>query len=239
MPYLHWIEDKDLINAVQHLIDIAKVAERQSEDDFEKNVIDPFSALFQITGFNIDYDTWIISERTRQAQKSLQNHIGDFHQNILGSIEGWDNKKTGNIIDLVSDEKKIIAEVKNKHNTVKGSDLANLYKSLDDLVMHKSSIYKDYIAYYVTIIPRKPLRFNDPFTPSDKEKGAKCALNAKVRIIDGASFYSLVTGDQNALQNLYQTLPKIIQSCKGGALSEKGQTQLMKFFHLAFGLKHQ
>lgn len=45
-----------------------------------------------------------INETTRQAQKTLQNHIGDFHQNILGSVDGWINLKVGSIIDLISED---------------------------------------------------------------------------------------------------------------------------------------
>ena len=105
-------------------------------------MIDPFAALFEMSGFEIEYDTWIKSETTRQAQKTLQNHIGDFHQNILGYSKGWTNMKVGNVIDLVSEENKTIAEVKNKYNTISGGKLSDLYYSLDKLISPKSSIYK-------------------------------------------------------------------------------------------------
>lgn len=99
-----------------------------------------------MSGFGIDYDTWLKSETTRQAQKTLQNHIGDFHQNILGYSKGWTNMKVGNVIDLASEENKAIAEIKNKYNTISGGKLSDLYNSLDKLVSPKSSIYKGYTA---------------------------------------------------------------------------------------------
>ena len=235
MSILSWITDEKLINAVKFLINKAILAQNSSEENFEKNVIDPFSALFQIAGLNIDYDAWIVNEKTRQAQKTLQNHIGDFHQVILGSIAGWQNLKTGSIVDLISEEHQILAEVKNKHNTVKGSDLAGLYKSLESLVMPKSSKYKGYTAYYVSIIPRKPDAYNKPFVPSDKEKGEKCAENEKIRMIDGASFYSLVTGEEAALKNLFDVLPSVIEQITGNSLPKITKDNLNKFFVQAYG----
>src|SRR4051812_10856612 len=122
MAYLKWIDDENLIFSVKHLL--AKSVAARKGVKFEKNVIDPFSAIFQIAGFEIDYNGWYESEATRQAQKTLQNHVGDFHQNILGHSKNWINKKTGSVIDLVSEKFHFVAEVKNKYNTISGGKLA-------------------------------------------------------------------------------------------------------------------
>jgi Eco47II restriction endonuclease len=234
MARLKWISDKDLESTVTHLLLKASEAKLYAEKDFGKNVIDPFSALFEISGFEIDYETWLKSETTRQAQKTLQNHIGDFHQNILGYVEGWENLKKGNVIDLISHKKKIIAEVKNKYNTISGGKLSDLYYSLTDQVMPKSSIYKGYAAYYVAIIPKSTKRYDKEFTPSDKEKGEKCPPNEKIRETDGASFYSLVTSEKNALENLFDILPSVIKDCSNGKYIIKDKGKLKEFFNLAF-----
>ena len=202
--------------------------------EFGKNVIDPFAALFEMSGFEIDYDTWLKSETTRQAQKTLQNHIGDFHQNILGYSKGWTNMKVGNVIDLVSENNKAIAEIKNKYNTISGGKLSDLYYSLDKLVSPKSSIYKGYTAYYVAVIPKKGERFNKPFTPSDKDKGEKCPVNEHIREIDGASFYSLVTGSESALEDLFDVLPEVIMVCSEGKYQIKDKKKLKGFFNSAY-----
>lgn len=199
-----------------------------------RNVIDPFAALFEMSGFEIDYKTWLKSETTRQAQKTLQNHIGDFHQNILGYSKGWKNKEVGNIIDILSEEKKIIAEIKNKYNTISGGKLADLYYSLDKQISPKTSIYKGYTAYYVAIIPKKGERYDKPFTPSDKEKGEKCPINEHIREIDGASFYSLVTGYENALEDLFDVLPQVIKLCSSGKYQIRDKEKLKHFFNLAY-----
>ena len=160
MPWLSWIDNSDLIKEVNLLLSIAKNAQKAAVDNFGKNVIDPFAAIFEMAGFEIDYDTWLKSETTRQAQKTLQNHIGDFHQNILGYSKDWTNKGVGNIIDLLSEKNKAIAEIKNKYNTISGGKLSDLYYSLDKQISPKSSIYKGYTAYYVAVIPKKDKRYN-------------------------------------------------------------------------------
>lgn len=234
MDKLNWISDAHIEAAVIYLLEKAKEAKEASDKKFGKNVLDPFSAIFEMSGFKIDYSSWVDSEKIRQSQKTLQNHIGEFHQNILGSVKNWENMKTGSVIDLVSSKDKIIAEVKNKHNTISGGKLADLYYSLESLVMPKSSIYKGYVAYYVAIIPKKKERFNRAFTPSDKSKGAKCQSNDHVREIDGPSFYDLVTGEKNALEQMYNALPSIIEKCTNGKYKIKNVDSLKLIFNTAF-----
>lgn len=234
MPFLNWISDTNLKKEVSQLLSIAKDAQKAAINEFGKNVIDPFSAIFEMSGFEIDHDTWIKSETTRQAQKTLQNHIGDFHQSILGYSNGWKDMKVGNVIDLVSEENNVIAEIKNKYNTISGGKLSDLYYSLDKLVSPKSSIYKGFTAYYVAVIPQKGRRYNKPFIPSDKDKGEKCPSNELIREIDGASFYSIVTGSDNALEDLFDVLPEVIMICSYGKYQIKDKEKLKKFFNLAY-----
>lgn len=234
MPYLTWISDKQLIDEVASLLKIAKDAQMTAVNEFGKNIIDPFAALFEISGFEIDYPGWIKSETARQAQKTLQNHIGDFHQNILGYSEGWKNLKVGNVIDLECVDQRIIAEIKNKHNTISGGKQSDLYYSLDKLVSPKSSIYKGYTAFYVAIIPKNGKRYNKPFTPSDKEKGEKCPSNELIREIDGASFYSLATGSDTALEDLFDVLPDVISECTDGQYVFRSKEKLKEFFKQAY-----
>lgn len=212
MPTLSFISDDDLFNAVRDLITVAQKARIKADKDFGRNVIDPFAALFEMAGFEFDEGTWKTGEMARQAQKTLQNSVGDFHQQILGSAKGWSNHEVGKIIDIASDEHKIIAEIKNKHNTLSGGRLASLYQDLDGLVMPKNSRYKGYTAYYVQIIPKRPGRFDKVFVPSDKTRGEQCAKNELIRQIDGASFYAKVTQVDDALWQLFNVLPSVIEA---------------------------
>jgi hypothetical protein len=233
MTYVSFIKDDDFRKIISEILDIASAAKKKADTKFNRNVIDPFSVLIEIGGFDINFDTWVISEKTRQAQKSLSNHVGLLHQKLLGCIEGWADLGVGQLIDVVNLEKKIIAEIKNKHNTIKGADKIGLYKELDNLVMMKGHQYKDFTAYYVEIVPKKADRYNICFIPSDKSKGSKCSPNEKVRQIDGASFYALVTGIDDALEQIFKALPQVIKDCKADA-ALIGAEKASEFFKSAY-----
>jgi Eco47II restriction endonuclease len=237
MSKLSFISDPELKNAVQHLLVKARGAKQDAQTDMGRNVIDPFAALFEMSGFEINTNTWKTSEMTRQAQKTLQNHVGSFHQNVLGGVPGWKNLEVGQIVDLESITNKAIAEVKNKHNTVSGGNLADLYHKLESQVMPKHSKYKDYTAYYVEIIPRKPIRSNKEFTPSDTKVGGRCAKNLLIRKIDGTSFYAMVTGEQDALSQLFDILPEVIEEVCADTNAYKFDDRAFSrsFFNAAFG----
>jgi len=233
MPLLSWISDADLNNAVTNLITATQTAKTNAFASLSKNVMDPFSAIFQMSGFSMTYDEWLKSEEARQSQKTMQNFVGQFHQNILGSCIGWVNLNTGNNVDLVNTSSKIIAEVKNKHNTISGGDLSDLYYRLDKLVMPNASAYKGFTAYHVGIIPKTITPFNIPFTPSDKSTSTKCSTNQLIRTIDGASFYHIVTGAPNALKDLFAALPKVMSNFNQQNMADIAKLQAL--FKLAYG----
>ncbi|WP_275074889.1 Eco47II family restriction endonuclease [Providencia rettgeri] len=210
MPFLEYISDDNLIKEVKYLLDKAVEKRQDAEKSFNKNVIDPFGALFEASDFK-SHEEWRNSEMARQCQKTIQNHVGTFHQRILGYVDGWEDLGTGGIVDLINREKKIIAESKNKFNTVTGGSLSGVYHSLDAQVSPKHSQFKDFTAYFVNIIPKKPIRYDEPFTPSNKDTGARCPVNPLIRIIDGASFYHIVTEKEDALKELHEALPKVIE----------------------------
>lgn len=241
MAYLSFISDKALKDAVQHLLDTANQAQEKAAKDFDRNVLDPFAYLFEVAGFKIASDElWIEGEKRRQAQKTLQNHIGNFHQKILGTVIGWDDLNTGGVIDLVCHERKIVAEVKNKFNTVKGSDRVKIYENLELLVMTKGHQYKSYTAYYVEVLPKTKERYNKEFTPSDNSKGSTKQPNALIRQIDGYSFYGLVTGVPDALEQLYKVLPTVIEDCSGYRFNQPNMANSLfkkAFFNTSYSKK--
>lgn len=212
MPYLSFISDKDLEQAVSTVIRSVRKKTKNIEKSFNKNVIDPFSVLFEIACTHVEENSWRKSEEIRQVQKTLSNNIGTFHETILGRIHGWEVLPAGGIIDIINRDKKIIAEIKNKHNTLNASSQKATYEALEEQILPKSSQYKDYTAYLVEIIPKKPSRYDVPFTPSDKNTGTKFAENSNLRKIDGYSFYTLASGVDNALDQLFEVLPSVIKN---------------------------
>lgn len=209
MSHLTWITDEQLYEQVKFVMVKGFEGIKKASKNFSRNSIDPFSAIFDASLQGISLDEWIVVEQRRQAQKTLQNALGHFHQNILAQVSGCRIPEE-NFVDFICDDRKIVAEIKNKHNTVKKSDLKAVYEELNQAVNHKTSKYHGYTAYYVTVIPAKPERFNQEFTPSDNSNSSKKSALSNIREIDGVSFYELITGQKDALKQLYAALPKVI-----------------------------
>ena len=213
MAYLPFISDEDLKQVVQEVLDTGVKARNRANQNFERNVIDPFAILWEMASFGINKEQWRENEICRQMQKSLANSIGLFHQRLLGKMHGWEDIKQKGAIDLVNHERKIIAEIKNKHNTVKASDNIGMYKKLQKRVMDKGQEYKGYTAYLVQVIPKHPQRYDRPLAVPDNTTGHPSAENELIREIDGYSFYALATGVDDALEKVFEVLPYVIAEC--------------------------
>lgn len=230
---LPFIDNSELYKHVEAVLAVARVAKETSEKNLSSNVIDPFSALFDVSCQGISFADWMKQEKSRQIQKTLQNAIGIFHQSIIGSMHGWTNLNTGEVADVVNTEKKIIAEIKNKYNTTKGNHKIKIYDDLKSLV---GGEYKGYISYYVEIIPKGKKAYDVTFAPSDNKKHKRKPAHRNIRVIDGRSFYALATGYPDALKDLYLALPQVIADIQGRSsgrdASEQGELQ--RLFDMAF-----
>jgi len=204
---LPFISNKDLYSHVWKVLSAAKKANSESEERFFSNVVDPFSAMFDSLCQGVSMKDWVKQEKSRQIQKTLQNSLGTFHQEIIGSMRGWRSLGTGKIIDVINEEKKIIAEIKNKFNTTKGNHKIAIY---DDLRRMVTSKCPGYTAFYVEIIPPNKKTYNKPFTPSDNKTGTRRTKYNKIRVIDGKSFYEIASGDPDGLKKIYKALPIVI-----------------------------
>jgi hypothetical protein len=209
---LAFISNEDLYEQVKRVLDISKNASDKAEGNLFKNAIDPFSAVFDASIQGITLRQWLEQEKARQTQKTLQNALGNFHQEVLGAVKDWESLGTGNIFDLKNDSLKIIAEVKNKYNTTKGNHKVAVY---DDLSSQLNARYEGYTAYYVEIIPKNKAIYDKPFTPSDNRTHRRRPTMENIRVIDGKSFYHLATGDPEAIKKLYYILPDVINDILG------------------------
>ncbi len=182
----------------------------QNSNDIYSNVIDPFSALLESSFNKMTYDQWIEAEKSRQIQKTLQNAIGTFHEEIIGEIKGFKNLKVGEIIDIISEDKKIIAEIKNKWNTTKGNHKVAIYDDIASVLTDREG----FTGYYIEVVPNKPIPYNKAFTPSDNKTHLPRPENPKIKVIDGKSFYAMITGDENAIFRIYDEIMEELKKLK-------------------------
>lgn len=204
MPaYLKWISNADLEAAVRHVMQAYKAsASERTLAKFTKNIIDPFTMLFELELPAIDAMQWAYGEVSRQSQKSLSNTIGEFHQKILGKCTGWQDLGIGHITgyDLRNQQHTVFAEIKNKYNTLNGKGKVDLHGRM----IRDAQRFPDRTYYYVTII-NPPGRFN-------KVWDYQGTTNERVRHIDGATFYAYVSQHEAALRELYSAIPNVLNS---------------------------
>ena len=196
MSKLPWIDDEHLNDAVSRMLKLAKAAKDKAPIRIKENVVDPFSSIILAATFDLgDVRTLSTIQQTNSASAGISSAVGKFHQQVLGSIDGFRNHDAG--YDLECSDQKIIAEIKNKHNTMNESNRQKVVDELDTAVRQKTG---SWVAYLVVVIPKKPKRYR------------KKLRNREVYEIDGASFYALATGSETALHDLYCAVEEIAAS---------------------------
>lgn len=223
---LPFISDDDLYNHVARVLDVAKTAVDTAEENLYSNVVDPFSAVFDAMRQGVGLTEWLEQEKSRQLQKTLQNALGDFHQEVIGSMNNWESLGDGHVVDVRNNKLKVIAEIKNKWNTTKGTDQKSIYDNLKTQL--KKEEYDGFKAYYVEIIPKSKGSYDKLFTPSDNVTHTKRPKNKNIRRIDGKSFYALASGDSDAIDKLYLVLPGVIGDVLGISAQKIEKDSLFK-----------
>jgi hypothetical protein len=210
--YVDFISDDHYKECVRYVLDSFNNAVKlkdslkdaiQKGDVFKSslfsNVVDPFKMTFEVS--KIGVKEWIRKEILRQLDKSVEQKMGEFHQKMLGGVNGWTDLKIGQGVDLVNDDNTLYLEIKNKFNTCSGSALKDVRKNLEDITKEKHKA----TAYWAYIIAKSKDK-------SGEAVWVKKGFNKidSVKSLWGEKVYEKVTGDPKALYKIYQTLPKVI-----------------------------
>jgi hypothetical protein len=199
--YLSYISDEHLLSCVKNLHQsYLKAKANVSKKKFYKNKIDTIKLTFDAKFNDLDEETLIKTEINRQIDKSINNSIGTFHEQILGGIEGFE---MGNLsgFDIKAKNDTLFADIKNKHNTMNSSSAESLFQKL----AHYADTYKQATCYWVQILAKNS--FNQKWFG---EINGKEYSHSRVYKISGDQFYKLLSGKENALFELYEVLPKAI-----------------------------
>jgi len=200
--YVNFISDKHLLSCVGNLHKAyLKAKNNITKENFYNNKVDTVKLTFDSKFNNIDEESLIQSEILRQIDKSINNSIGTFHEQILGGITGYEIGKLSGF-DIKAADDTLFADIKNKHNTMNSSSAEALFQKLS----RYANDYKKAKCYWVQILAR------DSFCELWKgEINGKEYSHSRVYKISGDQFYALLSGQQNSLFQLYRVLPVAIK----------------------------
>jgi hypothetical protein len=213
MSHLLWISDEDLYSAISELTSRAEKAKNNANRIMHKNVVDPFSSLIIASTLGVDKEGLINIQQSSSTLSGISSALGNFHQRILGAVEGWENHDAG--YDLENTSSKMLAEVKNKHNTMNSTNKAAVVAELDIAIRQKGS---GWTGYLVAIVPKSPIRYETRLTTAQRP----------IYEIDGVSFYAKVTGDERALHDLFAV---ILEELSGRIVDEEIKTYFNFIFN--------
>lgn len=204
------LSDEQIKKEVSLILNRMNKEINEIENKYQRNVIDPFSALFEQIVFSRNISEWKASEISRQLQKTFGNLLGLFHQNLMCALDNCKEPTDGGV-DLICDDKKIVAEIKNKWNSTNADSIAGSYDKLNKILSKKK--YSNYTGYFVTIIPKTPKKYCSVLiTTKNKKKSQFRKPKKNILEINGEFFYEKITGKKDLLKSIFNRLPGIFKS---------------------------
>lgn len=211
--YVNFISDEHLLMCIDNLHNsYLKAKNNISKRSFYTNKVDTIKLTFDSKFNAINEEDLIQSEILRQIDKSINNSIGTFHEQVLGGIKGFEVGKLSGF-DIKATDNTLFADIKNKHNTMNSSSAEALFQKL----ARYADTYKKANCYWVQILAKGS--FNDHWKG---EINGKEYSHSRVFKISGDQFYALLSGQNDALVELYKSLPKAIDDYMKSAKAEQG-----------------
>ncbi|WP_259014229.1 Eco47II family restriction endonuclease [Emticicia fluvialis] len=200
--YLSYITDEHFLQCISNLHkSYIKAKNNITKKSFYANKVDTIKLTFDSRFNEIDEEDLIQSEVLRQIDKSINNSIGTFHEQVLGGIQGFEVGKLSGF-DIKAVDNTLFADIKNKHNTMNSSSAEALFQKL----ARYADSFKKAKCYWVQILAKGS--FDELWTG---EINGKEYSHSRVRKISGDKFYALLTGRDDAFFQLYQALPLAIK----------------------------
>ena len=205
---LTWIDNNDLYLEVERAFSRLLGLSGSTDNSLPP---DPFLITAQSLIADTSFSNCLAFEDIRKLNKSLSNALGNMHQYILGVAPHWESLgTTGGVLDIRTKPgylhpkfgKPIVAEVKNRFNTIK-SEEKTVWDKID-----QSARLSGAQGYLFQIVPKTAERYDKMWAPSGRSE------KATVRCCDGATAYEMVFGYRDALYELYCALPEVLVDVK-------------------------
>jgi len=194
---LGFISDKDIFNHVKETV--LRYSANIDLAAFNKNIIDPIKLTFDAKVYGRTIEEVVASECMRQMDKSNNNHIGYFHQNLFRYAgNGWTVPKEG--FDVVNEERHIYALL--------NDDVSKMKTAIKNKVVMKfmNQLMKDEKAICM-IVDLANYSYVEKSWSIDGKDGY---FDDKFRYISINGFYEVVFGKTNAYKQIVDVLPVIL-----------------------------
>jgi len=199
--HVHFITDEHLLACIRKLHESYRRAKaNMSKKRFYANKVDAIKLTFDAKFNGVDEDTLVQGEILRRIDKSVNNAIGTFHEDVLGGIDGYETIKSVGV-DIKAMDGTLFADIKNKHNTMNSSAAEALFQKL----RRYADDHKNANCYWVQILAKES--FCEPW---HAEINGKEYSHSRFFKISGDRFYALLSGRDDALFQLYRSLPMAI-----------------------------
>ena len=208
--YVEFVSDEDFLECVRKVVEAYQSLDENVTPTSilkeSKNTIDEFKTIFDVCVNQISFDEWLKFELTRQQDKTINNKIGEFHQELLGKVDGWVDLGIGDEtkIDLKKEDNTVFIELKNKYNTMNSSSEKTCHEKLENVIEK----YPDATAYWAYVISKN-------YKSEDRTWKYQQREDERIRRISGDRLYTMVTGDSKALEKTFNAIPKAIVEILG------------------------
>ena len=195
---LGFISDEDIFKHVKETVQ--RYSASIDLREFNKNLVDPIKLTFDAKVYGKTMKEVVASECIRQMDKSNNNHIGYFHQNLFRYAgKGWSVPEEG--FDVVNEGQHIFVEIKNKHNTMNSAAAQKTYMKMQQKIIRDSKATCMLVEVIATHSQNKTW-----IATVDKERFE----NEHIRRVSMDKFYEIVFNDNLAFAKLCKALPLIL-----------------------------
>lgn len=198
--YVNFITDEHLLDCVENLHKAYLRAKNNiSKKSFYTNKVDTIKLTFDAKFNDISEDDLIQSEILRQIDKSINNSIGTFHEQILGGIKGYE---VGNLSGF---------DIKATNNTLfaifgKTTIPKNISDAIFDKLANTARVFLKAKFYYILLDDRTDLNEKWVIGHEDYSVSQKRVFKISLK-----EFYHIITLQQDALHQLQYNLPIVIE----------------------------
>lgn len=198
--YVSFISDAHLIHCISNLHNAyLKAKNNITKSSFYSNKVDTIKLTFDSKFNGIDEESLIQAEIMRQIDKSINNSIGTFHEEILGGIKGFE---LGNLsgFDIKAKDDSLFALFK----------LTEMPSKIEECVFDKlakqANLYKNSICYLVDFSSEES--YTEKFIIGSEELSIS---HKRVYKISLDKFYDVLSHQENALKQLINVIPLALE----------------------------